>query len=153
MMLTNQEIMEAIHNRIAEGLPELCYITEEFLREEHKRPAVGILHIESGWRDANKTTVQVNSQFHAVIYPRLNEYGDMIDMARWQERVMLLFLDGYLRVADRAIPVKVSTAGVDPQEGYATEGYVALQFEYLDSRAVVEDLPKMQEIHMEYTEE
>ena len=147
-MLTNQEIMEAVHNCIAEGLPELCYITEEFLREEHKRPAVGILHIESGWRDANKTTVQVNSQFHVVIYPRLNEYGDMIDMARWQERVMLLFLDGYLRVADRAIPVKVSTAGTELQEGY-----VVLQFEYLDSRAVVEDLPKMQEIHMEYTEE
>ncbi len=144
-MLKQTDIMEAIRQLAVDSIPELAYVVEYDMPQEFKRPALLIEHVATSRTDAGATLVNVIQQFTITVFVEVDDYSqpNIRNLLQLQEKVMDLFLEGFIKVEDRALQVKASTSRRENDKAY-----VDIQLEYMDSRHNQPiDLPFMEELH------
>lgn len=129
-MIQTEQIRDEITRLLAGIKPEAIYIN--LCPKDFKRPSYWLETVRVETADVNFSTVKVNAYFMITCFVKLDVRGnvDTKDLTKVQEDVTGLFRDGYIKVADRALTVKASTAGYDTDRSY-----IDLQFEYFDDRS------------------
>ena len=129
-MLSYKDLLDTTAKRLREAFPERpVYI--EFCPQRFKRPSFLLELIRTGEEEGNLETVVRTVYLTITCFEETNDYYNtaVLQMIQTQETVQRLFRSGFLQVEDRAIKVKASAAGSNPNEAY-----IELTLEYFDDR-------------------
>ncbi len=134
-MVTARDVMAGIQAAIASKFPAYS-IYLQVCPKNITRPSFMIQYIKTNQRDVCRYTVEKTVDYKVTGFPAVNEFycSDPNELSTLQEDTMQLFSNGFVSIGDRAIKVKSSTGGMDPDRVY-----LDLQFEYFDDRTDAED--------------
>lgn len=142
-MIDTLQIINAVSALAVKEIPELKATYIDLKPKNFERPCLLIETATVDPKPAAAWLEQVTAYFTLTLYDTTDDYShsDTVSLLALQTKLLNLFRCGYLRVGDRALPVKASTGGRNWDRAY-----VDLQLEYLDSRMEEETLPLMESV-------
>jgi len=148
-MVKTNDILKAISLLIKSKYPDRM-IYKNRCPQNFKRPSFWLENVKVDTAPANFCTVKVTAYFSLTCFIKLTPYGDQdsLELTDVQDEITKLFRRGSVKVGDRSLVAKASTAGYDNDRSY-----VDIQFDFYDDIPQEEDnMPLMGDIDMELKE-
>jgi len=149
-MIRTLDIIDAVAALAEERIPELAAIYTELVPKDFGRPSLLIQSVSTDQADAARELVRITEYLTLTLIDKTDDYdrSSTIRLLKLRQSALDLFRPGYLRVQDRALPVKASNGGRE-----WGKAYVDLQLEYLDRRSEQADTtPLMERVETKITQ-
>jgi hypothetical protein len=129
-MVKQKDILQAINRMLIAVYPDYTIYIQD-CPKDFDRPSFMIEFVRTNQIDVSRTTIEKTVYYTITCFTIIDEYyrSDPEELADLQETILQKLLIGYLLVGDRALKVKASTGGLDPDRAY-----IDLQLEYYDNR-------------------